>query len=1354
MEGTRGVHAAVARSECIAQQSPLGRQQALMSPATSRASSQCATTTNNKVSIATLDGSPGVRDLEADALGASGSDKCVSRQNSANRQDSLGLSNDDKAAGAKKAMSVDVRLIAPTRRGEDQRAEQKPLFNSNRSNVADGGWQCPLCSKRNEESEKKCQCCGRAHELAESAAKRLWAGPNVSPAPASARIKLLQLRTNRRYVDDTPCALYEGEKHRGNSNHSRRPPPTRTPPPHAIVPYVLSRHQLANPKQRRPQRPPGPPPAHAVSERVSLTSAHAVHTKHFTSHFHDGDQHKAIALKERDRRLNKHLHKTNRGAHSSLSDPVVLSELCTLGGVPCAVTVVQREWRAIIHAVDLERGDEYSASSELHAHYVDVTAPTEAEKLNLYRELVAACAFKSTLASKAKSDAEANSANLSGKKAQRRLIVKAPSDDSQLAKFTKAQALDERRTRQQSELTKIRERSGCYISLVLADERLLIGDILMHVSATVRVPPAAVQVQIEDPTTHIKSSLTFPLGAAVGLAATLENTRRPSVKRKDSGAIVQSSQGGIQSCNSQSSPWAAAAAKRAASHLAQAHRQSQAASTHLRDVKQLVEPAAYRIQIAMAVEFVCSELTSTVVQEKPDNLLRITPSASLVAAIADACRKNRAAGIVQATWRAYCARRRVKSMRRQRAAAEMAATKVQAFSRCIVARRKFKKRLTGREKIRRAWRKHGSRLKWSKYRAATRVTTACRAFMARDRARVVRATAKDAKRARVVVTMAIAKQRERHREEARLLKVRKARAQVYLQRWARRAVTRRRHVYEARRAVIRRRRARAAITLTRIAHGALGRLRAADAQKRLKLLEAGQRDARRFEAALRIQLALRRAKARQSFHSARRNAIEGLAAQCIARAWKHRQERHTARLILEGQRDDLLMRAHEAAVHAAKADEIRRDEHLKLRARQKAREECVIATVLAERTASDAAAFAKQYASRAFRAAKLAREGHKSSAASTIAAAYRRARMKQVDVVSRKLRVASAIRIQNFARRTKAKGTAAQERQRLANAATLVQRVGRGRAVRREVMQSQQRIALLRMVVTVQAWIRREAAVRKRLILAAERNEMRSQRRDHSAKVIQLSWRRALAAARTAARRAEIQGQVEARAAQKEREAWQLWAACVIQSWWRAIVATRNAEHNAAWVEWAVAMIQIWWRDRMAVRRQRITAHTPTRPPKRATEDADEEDHFSDSDDEPFEFDPMDRHDVHEAFQWARHGRKDKLRKFCEGGFDVSTPCPCKCGINRVCQVDMRNEFNQTLAMVAAQNNNKGVLKLLHRYGVSIDDVDFKGNTALHYATKYGYYSLAEYMVRKLGADDSITNNQGATCYLDICGAE
>ena len=80
-----------------------------------------------------------------------------------------------------------------------------------------------------------------------------------------------------------------------------------------------------------------------------------------------------------------------------LPEGVVLNELRDIGGVPCGITVIQKEWRAVVHAVDLERGDEYSASSELHARYVEAAAPTPDQKINLYRELVDACAFRSTL---------------------------------------------------------------------------------------------------------------------------------------------------------------------------------------------------------------------------------------------------------------------------------------------------------------------------------------------------------------------------------------------------------------------------------------------------------------------------------------------------------------------------------------------------------------------------------------------------------------------------------------------------------------------------------------------------------------------------------------------------------------------------------------------------------------------------------------------------------------------------------------------------------------------------------------------------------------------------------------------
>jgi ankyrin repeat protein len=50
----------------------------------------------------------------------------------------------------------------------------------------------------------------------------------------------------------------------------------------------------------------------------------------------------------------------------------------------------------------------------------------------------------------------------------------------------------------------------------------------------------------------------------------------------------------------------------------------------------------------------------------------------------------------------------------------------------------------------------------------------------------------------------------------------------------------------------------------------------------------------------------------------------------------------------------------------------------------------------------------------------------------------------------------------------------------------------------------------------------------------------------------------------------------------------------------------------------------------------------------------------------------------------------------------------------------------------------------------SINDQDYKGNTALHYAQMYGYTQLAEYMVSKLGADETLVNRDGASAWINV----
>ncbi|KAJ8603086.1 hypothetical protein CTAYLR_006695 [Chrysophaeum taylorii] len=1167
--------------------------------------------------------------------------------------------------------------------------EPRPLNASNRSNVP--GWQCPLCSKRNDASDPKCGCCGRARELAASAADRLWAGPKARAAdpPLRSRPAPPSRQATTGYdAQGTVAALDAGEKQRRLEYYRRRPPPKRP----------------RGPTPRAPRRPPGPPPSHAVSSSSSSNQAHAVETKHFTSRFHDKEEHEPLRLKENDRRLHKSLATERKGARLGVPDGVVLSELCSLGGCPCAVTVVQREWRAIVHAVDLERGDEYSASTELHARYVDAAAPTDAEKLSLYRELVAACTFKSTLA--ANNNRGGDPSSSSSEKVQRRLVVNAPtSEDSQLAKFSKARANDERQTRARNDA---KTRRATF--LVLADERLLLGEVLTHVEATVRDPPAIVEVQLEDPTTHLKSSLSFPLGAAFGLATALQgnrhasskdnHARRPRVVPVVGYAFIAHDNNTPHGPSASMTPWASSAAKRAPSKLHAARKKtkkkkktnaddSSRITTTAAEIR-VLEPEAYRIRIAMAVEFVCSELTSSVVEENLQKVLRVTPSASLVAAIADACRHNRAAVIAQAAWRRFAAIKRFRTRSREQGAVDaVAASRVQSFLRCRVERRKFERRLAARETIRREWRRHKRRTRRRHAAAATQIATTYRVYMAQKRVRLARARVEDARAARRVVAIAMAKERERQREVARLAKERQVRAVVELQQWAREQIERRRMIGEARCELSKLRRSKAGSKLARVSRGMLGRRRARHIRASRVAAQLAEQHRLESVATCRIQSSWRRRRAAKTAACLRHERARHIAASRIASEWKHSVERREARETLEDRRTDLLLRAAQAAESASEADVKRHEHDMAERSRRMAHQERVVAAVRAERAAVNAAAAAKRAAVMAVRAARSSRDAHQSRAATTIVSAFYRAHRKRAATVRFAQRAMAAVRIQSMCRETLARRVVVSKRQRNA-AAGLLQHAFRGwlaRSSYAELLASRWLAA-----TRIQARVRQLAA--RQLVRA-----ILSERRERSATRIQTTWRRVLARLYVSAVRSEMQ----AAADRARTEAWREWAATVIQVRWREIVARKAAENEAAWREWAVAVLQAWWRERLAALREPpIDTRRPTMPINTAGDDEDEDE--SDDDDEPFDFNPQDRHDVHEAFQWARHGRRDKLRKFCEGGFDV----------------DLRNEFNQTLAMVAAQNNRKGVLKLLYRWGVSINDVDWKGNTALHYACKYG----------------------------------
>ena len=85
--------------------------------------------------------------------------------------------------------------------------------------------------------------------------------------------------------------------------------------------------------------------------------------------------------------------------------------------------------------------------------------------------------------------------------------------------------------------------------------------------------------------------------------------------------------------------------------------------------------------------------------------------------------------------------------------------------------------------------------------------------------------------------------------------------------------------------------------------------------------------------------------------------------------------------------------------------------------------------------------------------------------------------------------------------------------------------------------------------------------------------------------------------------------------------------------------------------------------------------------------------------------------------------------------------------------VDYQNDMGNTLLHIVAQNGNKRLIKLCMRRGADLNQANLTGQTALHFAFGYGYTEAGEYLVKK-GADDSIRNKDGLTCYEGLGGHE
>lgn len=73
--------------------------------------------------------------------------------------------------------------------------------------------------------------------------------------------------------------------------------------------------------------------------------------------------------------------------------------------------------------------------------------------------------------------------------------------------------------------------------------------------------------------------------------------------------------------------------------------------------------------------------------------------------------------------------------------------------------------------------------------------------------------------------------------------------------------------------------------------------------------------------------------------------------------------------------------------------------------------------------------------------------------------------------------------------------------------------------------------------------------------------------------------------------------------------------------------------------------------------------------------------------------------DIEEVFSYARHGRIDDIESVLARGMPIN----------------IRDEWGSTLLIIACQNGNKRVAKLVLRRGADINARNHKGNTPLHY---------------------------------------
>ncbi len=105
---------------------------------------------------------------------------------------------------------------------------------------------------------------------------------------------------------------------------------------------------------------------------------------------------------------------------------------------------------------------------------------------------------------------------------------------------------------------------------------------------------------------------------------------------------------------------------------------------------------------------------------------------------------------------------------------------------------------------------------------------------------------------------------------------------------------------------------------------------------------------------------------------------------------------------------------------------------------------------------------------------------------------------------------------------------------------------------------------------------------------------------------------------------------------------------------------------------------------------------------------------------------------VASLFRLARHGHLDEVRALLEEHPDVHP--------------DATDKHLNSLLLLAAQVDNKRLVKMALRRGGSIDWQNEKGMTALHFCFLFGHTNLGDYLISK-GANTKLRNLEGQTCF-------